>query len=93
MGYLGKVDCLSSTKRPLWFVKNGRVNVYPSVGDSPFGMINITIQVNLFANPLCDHPVLGCQVLISTLGESKETSTAVNQRVKAAEEAAVELAA
>ena len=32
----------------------------------------------------------GCQVLISTLGESKETSTAVNQRVKAAEEAAVE---
>ena len=31
-----------------------------------------------------------CQVLISTLGESKETSTAVNQRVKAAEEAAVE---
>ena len=31
------------------------------------------------------------QVLISTLGESKETSTAVNQRVKAAEEAAVEL--
>ena len=30
------------------------------------------------------------QVLISTLGESKETSTAVNQRVKAAEEAAVE---
>eukprot|EP00438_Fugacium_kawagutii_P003847 Skav230668 [mRNA] locus=scaffold2185:177462:188257:+ [translate_table: standard] len=29
-------------------------------------------------------------VLISTLGESKETSTAVNQRVKAAEEAAVE---
>ncbi|CAK8985673.1 unnamed protein product [Durusdinium trenchii] len=34
--------------------------------------------------------ILDDQVLISTLGESKETSTAVNQRVKAAEEAAVE---
>ena len=68
------------------------MNVYPSVGDSPFGMIKVTIEVNLFAKPLCD-PVLGCQVLISTLGESKETSTAVNQRVKAAEEAAVELGA
>jgi len=55
-------------------------------------MIKVTIHVNLFPKPLCD-PVLGCQVLISTLGESKETSTAVNQRVKAAEEAAVELGA
>eukprot|EP00913_Durusdinium_trenchii_P027396 g25699.t2 len=35
--------------------------------------------------------ILDDQVLISTLGESKETSTAVNQRVKAAEEAAVEI--
>jgi len=35
--------------------------------------------------------ILDDQVLISTLGESKETSTAVNQRVKAAEEAAIEI--
>ncbi|CAE7499104.1 DNAH6, partial [Symbiodinium sp. CCMP2456] len=35
--------------------------------------------------------ILDDQVLISTLGESKETSIAVNERVKAAEEAAVEI--
>eukprot|EP00931_Biecheleriopsis_adriatica_P066335 TRINITY_DN4071_c0_g1_i5.p1 TRINITY_DN4071_c0_g1~~TRINITY_DN4071_c0_g1_i5.p1 ORF type:complete len:3484 (+),score=878.42 TRINITY_DN4071_c0_g1_i5:1149-10454(+) len=35
--------------------------------------------------------ILDDQVLISTLAESKETSTAVNIRVKAAEEAAVEI--
>ncbi|CAE7211449.1 DNAH6 [Symbiodinium sp. KB8] len=35
--------------------------------------------------------ILDDQVLISTLGESKETSTAVNERVEAAEEAAVEI--
>ena len=71
-------------ERPLWFQATvARVILRYSVA-TVSGLFCISASGSLFI-VLCF-----AQVLISTLGESKETSTAVNERVKAAEEAAVE---